>query len=203
MVNFPPRPTPPPSGSATYVGNGGSVQTTPAAAILAAQFAGQLNGVATVTTSGSIVSIIAAGGLPEASYDSLTVVLPVNQTVSISAATIGTVRPNGTIRPLGPAGPTATAVLNRAFAAKCAATKTAALQKGQSNFEVSVPKASTIDVIGSLLGPDGDTANLEKQVYSMTFNTAGGAVVAGTDFQPPVLPTAGGGGTYVYDPYSG
>jgi len=190
MVNFK-RPTQPSSGSATYVGNGGSVQTTSAASGIAGQLATQLAGVAAVTASGNIVTFNAPNGLPEATYDSLKLILPITQSVSITVSNIGTVQSNGTIRPLGRASSTATAVLSRTFAAKCATAQSDAVNKGNNNYEVSVPAASSIDAIGNILGDDGDTRGFEKQIFSMSFDTAGGAVVAGGPmiFTSPVAGT--------------
>jgi hypothetical protein len=205
MVNFPtpqPRPTPPPSGSATYV-----VSATPSAASFAAQIQSQLPGVATVIATGNTVTMTSnLGGLSEEQYDRLTAVLRPTETVAITDSSIGTVRPNGTVRALGPNKSTATALLNRSIAAKCAAGQAAALEKGTPNYKIELPAASVIDAAGSIFGNENDTMGFEKLIYSMTFNTAGGAVVAGpgTGFGPtPVVPTDGGGGTYVYDPYSG
>jgi len=181
-----------PSGSATWVGNGGSVQTTPAAASIAGQLQAQLVGKATVTASGNTVTINAPKGLPEGQYDDLKLILPTTQSVSITGSNIGTVQSNGTVRPLGAASTTATAVLNRTFTAKCAAAQTDAVKKGNTNIEVGLPAASTIDAIGDILGDDGDTMGFEKQVFSMTFNTAGGAVVGGSNPFPPIVPIVSG-----------
>jgi hypothetical protein len=196
MSNFT-RPTRPQSGSDTYVGNGDSVQTTAAAASIGGQLATQLAGLARVTVSGNSVTFNAPKGLPEATYDSLKLILPNTQTVSIASTNFGTVQSNGTVRSLGRASSTATAVLNRTFAAECATAQTEAVKKGNTSIEVGVPAASSIDAIGPLFGPEGDTRGLEKQVFSMSFDTAGGAVVGGS-YQHNSHDFIGGGGMGIY-----
>ena len=171
------RPTQPQSGLGIYYGTPPTL-ATPAAAGIAGQLATQLAGVAAVTASGNIVTFNAPNGLPEATYDSLKLILPITQSVSITVSNIGTVQSNGTIRPLGRASSTATAVLSRTFAAECATAQSDAVSKGNNNYEVRVPKASSIDAIGPLLGPDGDTRDFEKQIFAMKFDTTGGAEVA-------------------------
>jgi hypothetical protein len=201
----PPSPTQPQSGSVTYVvPPPPPTPPTPAAASIGGQLATQLVGRATVTASGNSVTINARNGLPEATYDSLTFVLPVTQSVSITGSDIGTVQSNGTVRSLGRASSTATAILNRTFAAECATAQSDALKKGNNNCEVRVPKASSIDGIGSLFGPDGDTRGFEKQIFAMSFDTVGGAVVSdpGNSYQHNSHDFLGGG-MGAYSHYSG
>jgi hypothetical protein len=149
---------------------------------MASQLQSQLVGLATVIADGSTVTMTSPLALAEDQYDSLKLILPTTQTVSISSSTIGTLQLDGTVRPLGRASSTATALLSRTFATTCATAQSEALIKGNNNYEVSMPKASTIDAIGTLFGTNGDTRGYPKRIFGITFDTAGGAV-AGASYQ--------------------
>lgn len=166
-----------PSGSATFVANGGSVQTTPAAATLAAQLKTQLVGTARVTASGSYVIVEAPSGILESNFDRLSIVSSTNQPASsITQSSIGIALGNGTMKNLGYGIGTATALLSQNLAVKGGVAQTAALAAGRPNYTVTIGPLSIVDKVRSVF-PDIESEGLPKVVYGFTLDTAAGAVV--------------------------
>lgn len=182
MVNFT-RPTQPPSGSATWVGNGGSAT----AMNIAGQLATQLAGVASISLSGNSIFLQSDIGVPESRFDTLTLALPSNGSVpAITYSSIGVIKSGAANANLGRAAGAATALLNQQMAIKGGASQAEALAAGRPNYTVTLGPLSTVDRATAIF-TGTETEGFQKTVKAMTLDAGSGAVVAGYNPFPPIV----------------